>query len=126
MRRRLSPKAAQQRAGEHAYGEGLVQCTCRIVLMTRYVWTAIGSRHSTVSLHRAQTRPPGHAEWNSLQHLRQPRFLASPRSAERRVGKECVSTCRSRCSPYHSKKKNQTRIHAKPSEKLTNSIANHH
>src|SRR3546814_20350651 len=27
------------------------------------------------------------------------------RSAERRVGKECVSTCRSRWSPYHSKKK---------------------
>src|SRR3546814_10953032 len=26
------------------------------------------------------------------------------RSAERRVGKECVSTCRSRWSPYHSKK----------------------
>src|SRR3546814_15613215 len=24
------------------------------------------------------------------------------RSAERRVGKECVSTCRSRWSPYHS------------------------
>src|SRR3546814_14839563 len=28
------------------------------------------------------------------------------RSEERRVGKECVSTCRSRWSPYHSKKKN--------------------
>src|SRR3546814_11112217 len=27
------------------------------------------------------------------------------RSAERRVGKECVSTCRSRWSPYLSKKK---------------------
>src|SRR3546814_11300799 len=27
------------------------------------------------------------------------------RSEERRVGKECVSTCRSRCSPYHKKKK---------------------
>src|SRR3546814_18237200 len=26
------------------------------------------------------------------------------RSAERRVGKECVSTCRSRWSPYHYKK----------------------
>src|SRR3546814_14184070 len=26
-------------------------------------------------------------------------------SEERRVGKECVSTCRSRWSPYHSKKK---------------------
>src|SRR3546814_11523084 len=30
---------------------------------------------------------------------------ASSRSEERRVGKECVSTCRSRWSPYHEKKK---------------------
>src|SRR3546814_15565175 len=29
------------------------------------------------------------------------------RSEERRVGKECVSTCRSRCSPYHKKKKKE-------------------
>src|SRR3546814_18217997 len=29
------------------------------------------------------------------------------RSEERRVGKECVSTCRSRWSPYHSKKQKQ-------------------
>src|SRR3546814_14792687 len=28
-----------------------------------------------------------------------------PRSEERRVGKECVSTCRYRWSPYHEKKK---------------------
>src|SRR3546814_14312105 len=28
------------------------------------------------------------------------------RSEERRVGKECVSTCRSGWSPYHEKKKN--------------------
>src|SRR3546814_11735111 len=27
------------------------------------------------------------------------------RSEERRVGKECVSTCRSRWSPYHEKQK---------------------
>src|SRR3546814_16594982 len=27
-------------------------------------------------------------------------------SEERRVGKECVSTCRSRWSPYHKKKQN--------------------
>src|SRR3546814_6154994 len=26
---------------------------------------------------------------------------SNPRSEERRVGKECVSTCRSRWSPYH-------------------------
>src|SRR3546814_19962749 len=30
------------------------------------------------------------------------------RSAERRVGKECVSTCRSRGSPYHYNKKTRT------------------
>src|SRR3546814_5806416 len=29
---------------------------------------------------------------------------AEQRSEERRVGKECVSTCRSRWSPYHTKK----------------------
>src|SRR3546814_9889448 len=29
------------------------------------------------------------------------RPTASARSEERRVGKECVSTCRSRWSPYH-------------------------
>src|SRR3546814_2721420 len=28
-------------------------------------------------------------------------FQCSARSEERRVGKECVSTCRSRWSPYH-------------------------
>src|SRR3546814_15202870 len=31
--------------------------------------------------------------------------LLAQRSEERRVGKECVSTCRSRWSPYHYKKK---------------------
>src|SRR3546814_20099962 len=34
--------------------------------------------------------------------------VSQNRSEERRVGKECVSTCRSRWSPYHSKKKKQT------------------
>src|SRR3546814_16686827 len=34
--------------------------------------------------------------------------LRETRSEERRVGKECVSTCRSRWSPYHSKKKTKT------------------
>src|SRR3546814_19163902 len=36
------------------------------------------------------------------------------RSEERRVGKECVSTCRSRWSPYHyNKKKKNTKEHTK-------------
>src|SRR3546814_13726552 len=34
----------------------------------------------------------------------QEHFPPAPRSEERRVGKECVSTCRSRWSPTHSKK----------------------
>src|SRR3546814_16452618 len=32
-------------------------------------------------------------------------LVENGRSEERRVGKECVSTCRSRWSPYHEKKK---------------------
>src|SRR3546814_20442602 len=39
-----------------------------------------------------------------------------PRSEERRVGKECVSTCRSRWAPYHSKKK-KTQQHKDPNHK---------
>src|SRR3546814_11565166 len=35
------------------------------------------------------------------------RPLTEGRSEERRVGKECVSTCRSRWSPYHKKKKHK-------------------
>src|SRR3546814_16345196 len=34
----------------------------------------------------------------------------SDRSEERRVGQECVSTCRSRWSPYHSKNKSTISI----------------
>src|SRR3546814_20572859 len=32
---------------------------------------------------------------------RKSRTTGSPRSEERRVGKECGSTCRSRCATYH-------------------------
>src|SRR3546814_11133018 len=39
------------------------------------------------------------------QHVIRVDRIAAVRSEERRVGKECVSTCRSRWSPYHKKKK---------------------
>src|SRR3546814_18968589 len=42
-------------------------------------------------------------------------YPSGVRSDERRVGKECVSTCRSRWSPYHLKKK-----------QCTNNIPLHH
>src|SRR3546814_14740000 len=50
--------------------------------------SARASLHSAI----AASRLPRRSSW-------------SGRSEERRVGKECVSTCRSRWSPYHSKKK---------------------
>src|SRR3546814_14268581 len=34
-------------------------------------------------------------------HIDDDTLSETVRSEERRVGKECVSTCRSRCSPYH-------------------------
>src|SRR3546814_11941372 len=54
-----------------------------------------------------------HAQAGDLQEQFRPffrcitRYKQNPeRSEERRVGKECVSTCRSRWSPYNKKKKN--------------------
>src|SRR3546814_6471553 len=45
-------------------------------------------------------RPSLQTVWNRFGTLCQ-NLLAESRSEERRVGKECVSTCRSRWSPYH-------------------------
>src|SRR3546814_7675270 len=45
---------------------------------------------------------PHHLRARVLRSVLLPRDLRpDPRSEERRVGKECVSTCRSRWSPYH-------------------------
>src|SRR3546814_20013146 len=51
------------------------------------------------------TMAPGSAK---NQTCVQERGMRGQRSEERRVGKECVSTCRYRWWPYNSKKKNQT------------------
>ena len=42
-----------------------------------------------------------YAQANEQQHQAHMNMPMSTRSEERRVGKECVSTCRSRWSPYH-------------------------
>src|SRR3546814_3087726 len=58
----------------------------------------------------ALQRPERYAQWYAetppgfVFSVKAPRFLTHIkrlRSEERRVGKECVSTCRSRWSPYH-------------------------
>src|SRR3546814_15651379 len=47
------------------------------------------------------------------------------RSEERRVGKECVSTCRSRWSPYHYKKKNTQSTPTVPVPSYTNTVCHY-
>src|SRR3546814_17502318 len=55
-------------------------------------------------------------EWTGTMNLTEPQAGSDVgRSEERRVGKEWVSTCRSRWPPYHSKKKESK-------EKKTNKI----
>src|SRR3546814_8450664 len=55
----------------------------------------------------ADQRLAGHRVLLELLHARPPpaQHTQNGRSEERRVGKECVSPCRSRWSPYPSKKK---------------------
>src|SRR3546814_17494292 len=71
---------------------------CSSDLLSHLLRVAVAHRQDPlVAGGQASTRPPaGH----SPPLARRPR-----RSEERRVGKECVSTCRSTWSPYHYKKK---------------------
>src|SRR3546814_15530662 len=48
---------------------------------------------------------PAHLPEEAKPYRAEGRTMAAVRSDERRVGKECVSTCRSRGSPYHYKQK---------------------
>src|SRR3546814_9179189 len=76
----------------------------------RHTRCALGTGVQTCALpiYPADTRPPGAAESAAACHAGgggRP-FAACDvpddrRSEERRVGNECVSTCRSRWSPYH-------------------------
>src|SRR3546814_14250263 len=64
---------------------------------TRPIWSVVYC-HPMKNWHLCWMAPPiviWNSEWPG----------ALRRSEERRVGKECVSTCRSRWSPYHDKKK---------------------
>src|SRR3546814_3065879 len=65
----------------------------------------IGYRPDEYELHGVEYRRRGAIADEKLeillQHLRAASSGDAARSEERRVGKECVSTCRSRWSPYH-------------------------
>src|SRR3546814_15495132 len=55
--------------------------------------------------HRDREHQEGQRDEGVHQAQRRPLEAAAEGSEERRVGKECVSTCRSRWAPYHVKKK---------------------
>src|SRR3546814_16833079 len=50
---------------------------------------------------RNADKPGAHVARAAIAYLHNQADSGTSRSEERRVGKECVSTCRSRWSPYH-------------------------
>src|SRR3546814_19343837 len=65
----------------------------------RYVWKLVGKRELYIP-YNSYRLSDGRDKYAQLLT---PKFFN--RSEERRVGKECVSTCRSRWTRYHKKKK---------------------
>src|SRR3546814_1810553 len=65
----------------------------------------VGLNRDTANANRKLDRPDEEAMQERIDLIQSSAQLASgiisTRSEERRVGKECVSTCRSRWSPYH-------------------------
>src|SRR3546814_15921520 len=55
----------------------------------------------TIGHHADNIQGAGALVTSTAIHGDNPEVLAARRSEERRVGKECVSTCRSRLSPVH-------------------------
>src|SRR3546814_1564186 len=51
--------------------------------------------------HSVRDQPVDQAFLDAMKQHGTAQMAATLRSEERRVGKECVSTCRSRWSPYH-------------------------
>src|SRR3546814_15117483 len=70
---------------------------------------------ASIQQHQRAHFPAGKDDVPHADLLDGPR-LENPRSEERRVGKECVSTCRSRWSPYHEKQKTERYTRCKANE----------
>src|SRR3546814_6024299 len=74
-----------------------------ILLMAFPLYNAIESLdHNQVEAARDLGAPWWRIHWRVVMPHAKPGIASGcTRSEERRVGKECVSTCRSRWSPYH-------------------------
>src|SRR3546814_11255090 len=97
------------------YGSDAVAGVVNIIMKSNYEGDLITLRGGTTTRGGGDT---GRAQWvggtagsnwsltYAFEYLAREEIYA--RSEERRVGKECVSTCRSRWSPYHQKTNKQT------------------
>src|SRR3546814_1858983 len=76
--------------------------TCALPISFACGFLVVAARHLAAGRPLADliARPADHAV-PVLLGVIGPQLLGLLRSEERRVGKECVSTCRSRWSPYH-------------------------
>src|SRR3546814_19943102 len=81
---------------------------CSSDLRARRSGTVAAPGEANDSLHRTPPSLPRHLHRNLVRSWTD--GGAPVRSEERRVGKECVSTCRSRWSTYHSNKKYKTKV----------------
>src|SRR5881296_4671572 len=105
---------AQRRRTPSARREGPACSYLYIVCLTATSCRAVRARRVSFSpppRHVARTASPFPVRYGTA------RLPTQCRSEERRVGKECTATCRSRWSPYPSKKK--TKENAAPPALLT-------
>src|SRR3546814_12303548 len=79
--------------GDHALGLAAAEPEAAVGVEVAEVAHAVDDAGTSARCARALTP--------TLSRKRERGQKPSPRSEERRVGKECVSTCRSRWSPYH-------------------------
>src|SRR3546814_20982154 len=87
---------------------------CKRTHLTGESHVAEGQQDRTELERRLRRREPGQPPLHLLRAEGRHRGLQRrcrglPRSEERRVGKACVSTCRSRWSPYHKKTNHKQR-----------------
>src|SRR3546814_14687043 len=81
----------------------------RLIAPSRTSW--VPPNHSISALSMGVSIGPGLTEFTrTVGAISAASAIVSPttRSEERRVGNACVSTCRSRRTPYHKKKKHET------------------
>src|SRR3546814_19374254 len=89
---------AAERQRHPAMGATVFQCPrFSLVIAKQHDWFAIKEKSPWFPGPDFTSQGDGPPLLVSRIHLTSPWM----RSEERRVGKECVSTCRSRCSPYH-------------------------